>query len=145
MHRINRTLSKVRHSLRPTNSSTPDATLNLDTLATANDTEQTEPVCINVQGNFLLEKLPPEIRCHILYILGITEIRALVHASPVFHQQYVLDRRSLLSKSLKTTLGDVAVDACAVYQSGWADYEDLCIEDEVVQFLNSYQNRRCLP
>lgn len=40
-------------------------------------------------------------------------------------------------------LGNVTVDACAVYQSSWADYEDLYTKDEVAHFLESYQNRRC--
>lgn len=158
---MKRILSKVRHSIRPSNSSTPDAALNLDSSATAHDTDiaqttattsssvpivedtESEPVRINVQGNCLLEKLPPEVRRHILYGLGFEELRALIHASPTFHQQYLLDRRSLLLKSLETMLGNVTVDACAVYQSSWADYEDLCTEDEVARFLESYQNRRC--
>lgn len=85
------------------------------------DTE-TEPIRNNVQGNCLLENLPPKIRRHMLYVLGYEELRALIHASPVSHQQYLLDRRSLLLKFLKTTLGNTNVDACAVYQSSWADY-----------------------
>lgn len=159
MRRINRILSKVRHALRPSDSSSRNATLESDYLATADDTgiaqtdEHTEPVRVNVQGDCLLENLPPEVRRHILYVIGIEDIRALVHASPVFLQQYVLDRKALLSKSLETMLGDVVVDACAAYQSGWiAAYEsgwgtdgDLCTEDDVIHFLESYQNRRRLP
>jgi hypothetical protein len=38
-------------------------------------------------------------------------------------------------------LGNVTVDACAAYQSSWADSGDLCLEDEVVEFLECYQNR----
>lgn len=67
----------------------------------------------------------------------------MIHASPVFHQQYLLDRKSLLLKSLETILSNVLVDACAVYQSSWADFEDFYTEDEVAHFLESYQNRRC--
>ena len=91
----------------------------------------TGSVCNNIQGNCFLENLPPEVRRHILYFLGVEELRALVHASPVFHQQYLLDRRSLLLQSIETISGNITVDAYAVYQSGWADYEDLCTEDEV--------------
>jgi hypothetical protein len=158
---MNRVLSKVRHSMGPSHSSTPNATLNSDSSATANDTDiaqttattsssvpivehaQTEPVRNNAPGNCLLERLPPEVRRHILYVLGFEELRASIHASPIFHQQYLLDRRPLLLKSLETMLGNVTVDACAVYQSSWAAYEDLCTEDEVAHFLESYQNRRC--
>ena len=82
---------------------------------------QTEPVRNKVQGNFILENLPPETRRHVLYVTGFEELRALIHASPVFHQQCSLDRRSLLSQSSETMLGNVTVDACGVYQSGWAD------------------------
>jgi hypothetical protein len=99
----------------------------------------TEPVRNDVQGNCLLEKLPPETRRHILYVSGFEELRTLIHASPVFHQQYLLDRRSLLLKFLETMMGNATVDACAAYQTGWADDEDLCTEDEVAHFLESYQ------
>lgn len=158
---MNRILSRVRHSMRPSDSSTPNVTPNLDSLATADDTDiaqttattdslvpvvedtETEPVYKKLQWNCYLEKLPSEVRRHILYLLRFEELRALIHASPVFHQQYILDRRSLLLKSLMPVPGNVAVDACAAYHSRWADYEDLCTKEEVTHFLQSYQNRRC--
>lgn len=127
--------------------STPIGTLNLDSSSTSTmsiiEITETKPVCHNVQGNCLLEKLPSEIRRQILYVSRFEELRALVHASPVFHQQYILDRRSLLLNILETMLGNVTIDACAVYQSGQADYEELCTKDEVAHFLKSYQDRRC--
>ncbi|KAB5542834.1 hypothetical protein GE09DRAFT_227349 [Coniochaeta sp. 2T2.1] len=46
----------------------------------------------------------------------------LVHASPVLHQQYLLDRMTLLCKFLKTTLRSVTIDAFSVYQSGLTDF-----------------------
>jgi hypothetical protein len=143
--------------MRPFKSSAPNATLNADSVETAAavciaqtmaptsssmpivEETQTETVRNNVQGNCLLENLPPETRRHILYLSGFEELRALIHASPVFHQQYLLDRRSLLLQFFETMLGKVTVDACAAYQSGWADYEDLCTKDEVAHFLESYQ------
>lgn len=44
-----------------------------------------------------LEDFPAEIRRHILSMLELDELKVLVRASPVYHQQYLLDRRYLLS------------------------------------------------
>ncbi len=67
--------------------------------------------------NSRLEKLPAELRRKILFDLDFAGLRALVRASAVFHQQYLLDRRRLLYRRLEW-LGSVAPEACAVY---WAD------------------------
>jgi len=64
-----------------------------------------------------LERLPPEVRRHILSILDLPRLKVLILASPTFHRQYLLDRRYLLCKSLEETLGSVAVDAYAVHMS----------------------------
>jgi hypothetical protein len=111
-----------------------NGTPNQDTLSTAHNTEvaqtattasslvpvasktETAPTHYNLKENCPLENLPPEVRRHILYASGFEEIRVLIHASPVFHQQYLLDRRSLLLKLLQTTLGNIIVDAYAVFQ-----------------------------
>jgi len=161
---MKRILSQVKHSMRPSNSRTPTATPNQDSSATAHnittagvaqtatttsslvpivEDTQTAPTGYNPKENCPLENLPPEVRRHILYLSGFEEIRVLIHASPVFHQQYLLDRRSLLLKFLQTTLGDVIVDAYAVYQCSEADEWDFIFELEVTQFLGSYQDRRC--
>lgn len=58
-----------------------------------------------------LEGLPPEVRRQILSILDLPTLKALVRASPTFHQQYLHDRRHLLSTSLETTLGSTSLDA----------------------------------
>jgi hypothetical protein len=156
-------LSKAKHSTWPFGSITPNAKLRSGSLETADDADitpsaatssssvpisertQTELVRNVIQQRSLLEELPPEVRRHILYVLRIKELCALVHASPVFHQQYVLDRKSLLSASLETTLGDIVVDAAAVFQSGWADYWDLSAKKGIAQFLDSYQSQRVVP
>jgi hypothetical protein len=90
----------------------------------------------------VLEDFPPDVRRHLLYILELEELNALVHASPVFHQQYLLDRRSLLCKCLKKTLRTVTVDAWAVYRSSLADFSDTRTSEKVTQFLESYRDRR---
>jgi hypothetical protein len=71
------------------------------------------------QGICFLETLPAEIRRQIIYLPGFADLRSLVHASPVFHQQYVLDRRSILSACLDSMLGGVIVDAYAVHKTIW--------------------------
>ena len=89
-----------------------------------------------------LESLPPEIRRKILSILEIDGLRALVHASPTFHQQYLLDRRLLLCQCLGRTLRSVTVDACAVYRSGLPRFVDTSTKEKVAEFLTSYQGKR---
>lgn len=70
-----------------------------------------------------LETLPPEIRRDLLSILDLPELKALVRASPVFHQQYLFDRHYLLCLSLENTLGILAVDAYTI--SGVAGNDEL--------------------
>ncbi|KAK3944694.1 hypothetical protein QBC46DRAFT_404255 [Diplogelasinospora grovesii] len=96
----------------------------------------------NPQLNAPLENLPPEIRLQLLFTLGLAELRALVSASPVFHQQYVLDRMSVLRRCLETTLRSVTADAFAVYQSGSPDFPKTHTNDMVAEFLESHQRRR---
>lgn len=64
-----------------------------------------------------LESLPPEIRRHLLSTLDLPRLKALVRASPTFHDQYLLDRKYILCRSLQETWGSVTVDAYAVHQS----------------------------
>ena len=65
-----------------------------------------------------LESLPAELRHNILsLVLDIEDLKALVLASPVFHKQYLLDRKAFLRRALKATLGNALVDAYAVHTS----------------------------
>ncbi|KAF4466102.1 hypothetical protein FALBO_7038 [Fusarium albosuccineum] len=68
-----------------------------------------------------LEKLPPEVRRHLLSDLDIPQLKALVRACPIFHQQYLCDRKYMLWRSLEKTLGKVAVDAYLVNISAMKD------------------------
>lgn len=90
-----------------------------------------------------LENLPAEIRRHLLLALEYEALKALVHASPVYHQQYLLDRKHLLCACLETTLGSSTIhDACAVYQSR-LDGIDPRVDIELIrQFLGTYQEKR---
>lgn len=68
------------------------------------------------------ESLPAKLRCQILsHILDLEDLRALVLASPVFYQQYLLDRKALLRRALTSTLGNYLVDAYAVQRSVWLE------------------------
>lgn len=65
-----------------------------------------------------LETLPPEIRRYLLSTLDLCDLRGIVGASRVFHQQYRHDRTYILRKSLETTLGIACADAYAAFVSG---------------------------
>lgn len=90
-----------------------------------------------------LEILPAEIRRHLLLTLEYEALQALVYASPIYHQQYLLDRKHHLCACLETTLGRSTIhDACAVYHSS-VNNMDSRIDIEVTrQFLGSYQEQR---
>ncbi len=94
-----------------------------------------------------LEALPPELRRHILFsITDLGDLRALVLASPVYYQLYLLDRRALLEATLASTLGTVVAEAVAVLES-----TESCgpsgeiISVEVMPFVNYYVRLRSQP
>jgi hypothetical protein len=64
-----------------------------------------------------LESLPPEIRRQLLLVLDYAELRALVRASPTFHAQYALERRTMLLNCLQRELKSVTPEACVAYQA----------------------------
>ncbi|RMD40650.1 hypothetical protein DV735_g4461, partial [Chaetothyriales sp. CBS 134920] len=72
-----------------------------------------------------LEQLPPEVRRLLLSMLAFEELRALVHASPFFHQQYLAD-----------------LDAWAVVRSGSASFSETRGREDIIELLKSYQDRR---
>lgn len=94
-------------------------------------------------SSLVLENLPAEIRRYLLLTLEYEALKALVHASTVYHQQYLLDRKHLLRAYLETTLGSSTIhDACAVYHSSVNDI-DLHIDIEITRrFLAYYQEQR---
>ncbi|KAK3291624.1 uncharacterized protein B0H64DRAFT_367002 [Chaetomium fimeti] len=74
-----------------------------------------------VSSSITLETLPAELRHLILEsIEDIKDLKALVFASPVYHQQYLHSRKWLLRRTLQTTLGNgnVLADAYAAHTSG---------------------------
>lgn len=66
-----------------------------------------------------LEDLPAELRTTLLMsIPNLATLSRLVHASPVFHAQYLLDRKSILTRVFLTeTTEDVFVDVYAAFRS----------------------------
>ena len=91
----------------------------------------------SVKRNAALENLPAEIRLAILEAMDYKTLRALARASPIFHQQYRLNRRSLLRGSLQRTLGATAVDACAAYRSRLESFSDERTRESVAEFLKA--------
>ncbi len=88
-----------------------------------------------------LENLPAELQCQLLSILDFEELRTLVHASPVFHDQYCSNRRYVLCKCLDTTLRSVAVDAYAVFLSSLPGFKEARSGGAVVPLVKGYRDR----
>ncbi|KAJ5381999.1 uncharacterized protein N7496_004427 [Penicillium cataractarum] len=89
-----------------------------------------------------LEKLPPELRLRLLSGLDFKSLKALVHASPVYHEQYAMNRKTLLFQSFMNMLGGAALDAQMAYHSGTHDYLRARNKDSVAQFLRTYLKYR---
>lgn len=95
-----------------------------------------------VHNSSPLENLPAEIRHYLLSRLDLEGLKALVSASPVYFQQYLQDREHLLCDCFETTMGSVAVDAGAVYQSGFDGFSKSHTPTNLMQLLQSYRDRR---
>lgn len=85
----------------------------------------------NFESN--LERLPAEVRRHILSLSDLHCLKALICASPIFHQQYLLDRRLILANSIDTTLGSACIDAHAVLLSEGEGCKTADHSNELVQ------------
>ncbi|KAI9773741.1 MAG: hypothetical protein M1839_002012 [Geoglossum umbratile] len=102
---------------------------------------QLEPVDSSAQTDSSLTNLPPELWLLILSELELDELVALVRASPAFYIDYRRTRKSTLTKCLELTIGNVAVDACAVFRSSTDQFPDPQGYNEVTQFLHSYKEQ----
>lgn len=91
-----------------------------------------------------LENLPAEIRRYLLFTLNYEELKALINASPIYHQQYRLDRRGLRPSCMERTLGNISADAYAVYQSGIKDFIEACNPKSVAHLMDSYEENLSL-
>ncbi|RAK84011.1 hypothetical protein BO79DRAFT_276332 [Aspergillus costaricaensis CBS 115574] len=90
-----------------------------------------------------LETLPAEIRIQILLLLNVEGLRSLVQASPVYHNQYLLDRKRLLLNSLSTTLGSIFFEACIVQESSSVSFSQTRNHDRILEYFGSLTERRC--
>ncbi|KAM0424524.1 hypothetical protein ACHAPT_010239 [Fusarium lateritium] len=105
--------SELRAGSRKDQNNTAEETTSNGT----DDESNARPGIYDGRGAFStdLESLLPELKRHLLCLLNLQQLRALVHASPSFHRQYLHDRKHILRNSLEQTLGSVIVDAYAVY------------------------------
>lgn len=125
----------------------PAATTHVESIThpeTSSPVQIPEDSQANPDSAILLEDLPAEIRRHPLFALEYERLKALVHASPVYHQQYLLDRQHLLSGYLERALGRNIIDAYIVYKSGSADSLKTRTEESVTQSLETYREHRFL-
>ncbi|KFY34844.1 hypothetical protein V494_06423 [Pseudogymnoascus sp. VKM F-4513 (FW-928)] len=152
---MKRLITKVKRLVRilegqanpSTSDAAPTATASNSDITSTEIDPQSTPFSKAKQSNHnsRLENLPPEIRRHILSILDLPRLKLLVRASPVFHEQYLFDRKYFLCKSIEETLGSATVDAYAVHQSV---VQAVDVEQRTAWDLQSYleqSKRRYLP
>jgi hypothetical protein len=88
-----------------------------------------------------LELIPAELRREILsHVEDVDDLMALATASPVFYQQYLLERESLVIQTTIATLGDSLVDAYAVHTSDLL-YQEISgpyQRQDIINFTNNY-------
>ncbi|POR37701.1 Uncharacterized protein TPAR_02102 [Tolypocladium paradoxum] len=94
------------------------------------------------QADAPLESLPAEVRHHLLSFLDLGQLKRLVHASPVYHQQYLSGRRLLLCGLLEGMLGIAAVDAWAACRASVRRAAGRLTRGKVKGHLQRYQERR---
>lgn len=92
----------------------------------------------------MLEALPLELKIHILASTSdFAALRAIVHASPMYHQAYLAGKLEILSVLVQTMgVPGTEVDALGAllsldYADGMQDYPD-----EVIAFLDRYRHAR---
>ncbi|RTE69323.1 hypothetical protein BHE90_016297 [Fusarium euwallaceae] len=91
----------------------------------------------------IVENLPPEVRHELLATLDLSSLRNMVHASPVYYRQYVLERRSILSLCLERTLGRTVLDAYWVYQTSRSSKFPSITNDETISnFRQAYMRQQ---
>lgn len=92
-----------------------------------------------------LERLPFEIRNgFLLAIDSITDLSALVHASPTFHEQYRLDRAFWLWHCLQLEMGHVFVDAYIANQCNSPEFRLKRNRERVLLFIEDYKSHRSM-
>ncbi|KAL2015312.1 hypothetical protein VTK56DRAFT_5890 [Thermocarpiscus australiensis] len=117
-----------------------DAAIHMSQRAQPSSSHATQPT----PTASMLETLPSELRLQVIsHISDLHDLKALVLASPVFYQQYRLDRKHVLSQVLVSTLGSFLVDAHAVQRSAtlYSPPRPLPL-DAMREFIQNYTLRR---
>lgn len=96
---------------------------------------QEQPPCSSAR----LENLPADIRRYLLFTLDYEELKTLINASPIYHQQYLLNRQCLRHSCLERTLGYISADAYAVYESRMDDFLESRTLKSVTRLLDFYE------
>ncbi|KAI1371234.1 hypothetical protein F4677DRAFT_436330 [Hypoxylon crocopeplum] len=94
------------------------------------------------QCNSRLENLPSELHRQIISTLTLDLLNDLIHASPIFFQEYLRDRTRLLCRCLRNTLGSATVDGLAVHESSTPSFQSTRSRESVFHILDSFRNMR---
>lgn len=139
-HRFQRFLKPHRSDPKPTAANAPPQPV--PTHQSDNSVLISVPLNVRPFKDAPLEDLPAEIRRHLLSILEYERLKCLVHASPIYHHHYLLDRQYILCKCLENTFGSrvMMTDACAIYQSGLLNLSETNPKEKITRFLRSYQD-----
>ncbi len=123
------------------------------TTSEAEDSTQPSPSARRRKaGPSRLETLPAELRILVLsHIDDLNDLRAVVHASPILHQQYCLDKQRFLVQALRgTLLGTLLGDAFAVWASDMyftsrKEHEPPVVDQGITTLLGDYNVLRSDP
>ncbi|GLA46052.1 hypothetical protein AnigIFM63604_008014 [Aspergillus niger] len=119
-------------------------TTNSSNFSDLRESQFTKDTC-HSDSHIHLETLPAELRVQILDLLDLEGLEALVRASPVYHDQYLLDRKRLLFACLKITLGNMFIDACAVQETSSLSFRRARSMDTISSFVQSLRKKRAPP
>lgn len=100
-----------------------------------------EPQSRKANSPLILESLPAELRLQILHsITDIATLKALIYASPIYHEQFCSSRNSILRSCLGLEIGDAFVDAYATFNSSPSVFGTPRTTEKVVDFLKLYHS-----
>ncbi|KAF5711771.1 hypothetical protein FMUND_8830 [Fusarium mundagurra] len=93
----------------------------------------------------IFERLPFEIRNgFLLAIDSLSDLSALVHASPIFHEQYRLDRAFWLWHCLQLEMGNVYIDAYIANQCNARKFRFKRTREKILLLIEDYKSHRSL-
>jgi hypothetical protein len=88
-----------------------------------------------------LERLPPELRLAIFHLLELDDLKSLVHASPVYHNQYISGKASILRKCIHNVSQRLQVDLPAVREVRTLEFANARTGHTLENFIFSLHNR----